>query len=175
MPQPMKIIFTTAVRRTALLLAVLFTPLLTRAAIGPDTADANTTFLFHFDEAAGGSVTTNYGTVGGKAFTVSIGTNVLSSIGTTNVTTMLGGAGFSPIFTNADIIPGTNSGYMIGFAGASSSFTTDTGSARSPNAIAESVLGIGASANSPWTIEAMIRPNNTNFNQEIVCMDSGAS
>ena len=26
---------------------------------GPYTADANTLFLFHFDEAAGGSVTTN--------------------------------------------------------------------------------------------------------------------
>ena len=40
-------------------------------AISPYTPDANTLCLFHLDEPAGGSVTTNMGRLGGNAYTVS--------------------------------------------------------------------------------------------------------
>jgi autotransporter-associated beta strand protein len=161
---------------SGLLLSLLLPQFASAVIVAPYTPDANTTFLFHFDEAAGGSVTTNLGTVGGNAYTVTIGTNTVNTTRSTNVTTLLGGAAFSSSFTNAISFPNTNTGLMIGFAGTNSGFATDTGSSgtRSTNAIAESVLGIGASAGAPWTIEAMIKTSNTNFNQEIVCMDSYA-
>src|SRR5580765_400120 len=38
--------------------------------VGPYTPDANTLFLLHFDEAAGGTVTTNVGSKGGKFYSV---------------------------------------------------------------------------------------------------------
>jgi autotransporter-associated beta strand protein len=171
-----KSILSTVIRRLALFTALVFTPWLAQAVVAPYTADGNTTFLFHFDEAAGGSVTANAGSVGGNAYSVAIGTG--TSISSTPVSTLLlGGSAYSSAFNNAISFPNTNSGFMIGFAGASSGFMSDygNGNARSTNVIAESVLGIGASANSPWTIEAMIKPTKTNYNQEIVCMDSYAS
>ena len=36
--------------------------------VGPYTPDTNTLYLFHFDEAAGGSVITNLGSKGGLAY-----------------------------------------------------------------------------------------------------------
>ena len=51
------------------LLAALLTPrLATALLVGPYTPDANTLVLLHLDEAAGGSVTANAGSLG-KTFT----------------------------------------------------------------------------------------------------------
>src|ERR1017187_456156 len=67
-----KSILSAAARRSALLLAAVFVPcLLAHANLrGPYTNDVNTLYLLHFDEAAGGSVTTNVGPKGGNFYTV---------------------------------------------------------------------------------------------------------
>ena len=65
--------------------------------VGPYTPDANTLFLLHFDEAAGGSVSTNLGTKGGNFYSVNEAT---ASATPPLVTTMLGGAAYVNGATN---------------------------------------------------------------------------
>ncbi len=58
------------------LIIVMFMPRMASALIvGPYTPDANTLFLFHFDETAGGSATTNAGSLGLNAYTVANATS----------------------------------------------------------------------------------------------------
>ena len=79
-------------RALTLLLAAVFTPILARAdLVGNYTADANTLFLLHFDEAAGGTFATNSGSKGGKFYSV---TEAAASATPATVTTMLGAAGY---------------------------------------------------------------------------------
>ena len=71
MNKSMKSFLSANLRACALLVAVAFTPILARAdLVGNYTADANTLFLLHFDEAAGGTFATNSGSKGGKFFSV---------------------------------------------------------------------------------------------------------
>src|ERR1035441_8638803 len=75
-----------------LLLATLLARFAPAALVGPYTPDANTLFLLHLNEAAGGSVTANVGLKGGNFYSVNYGSG-----GTAPpvVTTMLGGTGYS--------------------------------------------------------------------------------
>ena len=69
-----------------------------QAALQTYTSDANTLHLYTFDEAAGGSVTTNSGSIGGNAYTVQearTGSASGNASSASAVTTMLGATGFS--------------------------------------------------------------------------------
>ena len=57
--------------------------------VGPYTPDANTLFLFHFDEPAGGTTTTNAGSKGRNAY--SVDENPAATVPPT-ITAMLGAA-----------------------------------------------------------------------------------
>jgi autotransporter-associated beta strand protein len=159
------------------LIGLLLIPRFASATLaGPYTADANTLFLVHFDEAAGSSVATNVGTIGGNFITT---TNTSSFNGLSGnlpiVTTLLGKPSYSG-FNNA--VSATNTDGLadgvIGFdANHDGQFTSDSGSG-TVDAISLASLNMGAGAgNSPFTIEALIKPSTiTSGNQEIVCVDN---
>lgn len=142
--------------------------------VGPYTADANTLYLFHFNEASGSSVTPNAGSKGGNLITVTNDTTFSGIAGNLpQVTTLLGYvsyAGFGNAFcpTNTDGAPGA-----AAFDGnADGQYTNDGDGAPSVDQIGLTNLNFGVGAgNSPWTLEALIRPSNITLNQEIVCTD----
>ena len=144
---------------------------------GPYTPDANTLFLMHFDEAAGGSVTTNNGSVAGNFYTV---TNTTAGIGLASpppVTTMLGYSSYAG-FGNAMSATNTDFPYTNGLAGfdgnKNNAYDADvqpTPAHPSVDAIALSTLNIGNGGASPFTIEALVCPSAINRNQEILCTD----
>ena len=160
-----------SLNRKSLFLFTAFIPTLSQAIIiGPYTPDANTLHLYHFDEAAGGAVVAKSGTIGGNAYSVSEAT---ASATPPTVTTVLGAAAFSG-FGNAVSFP--TAGYLLGFdANASGAFQGDVSSSSlSLDRINMNTLNMGNGGQTPWTIEAMIAPAQTNANQEIVCTDSSA-
>src|SRR6267378_4612401 len=148
-----------------LVLALLSVVLSVQAAPSPYTWDANTLFLFHFDEPAGASAATNVGTLEGNACSV----NMTSASSTPPVvTTVLGAAGF-PGFGNAANL--NSSGYLLGYdADDSGAYNGET-----IEAFGMSQLNMGNGGPTPWTLEAMIFPSVTNVNQEIISTDSSAT
>jgi autotransporter-associated beta strand protein len=158
-----------------LLLTAVFPRFASADLVGPYTADANTLFLLHFDEAAGGTFTTNYGSKGGKFYSVNEAT---ASATPPTVTTMLGAAGYVNGPTNFNnCMTNPTTGYEFGYdANNSGAYQGDaSGSSLSADAIAMTNLNIGFGGQTPFTIEALIRPTTTAGNQEIVCTDSSAS
>ena len=143
--------------------------------IGPYTPDANTLFLLHFDEAAGGSVTTNLGTKGGNFYSVNEAT---ASATPPLVTTMLGAAGYVNGPTNFNLcMTNPTTGYGFGYDfNKSGAYDGDvSSSALSADRLAMTNLNIGNGGQSPFTIEAVIQPSTITANQEIVCTDSDAT
>ena len=178
-----KSILSAAARRSALLLAAVFVPcLLAHANLrGPYTNDVNTLYLLHFDEAAGGSVTTNVGPKGGNFYTVT-NTTATSGGGSAQnglaepppVTTLLGYASYTG-FGNA--VSGINTDGLadgvIGYDGNNNgAYDADVqGGPASPDAIAITNLNIGNGGVTPFTLEALICPTVINVNEEIICTD----
>ncbi len=156
---------------TALLLSPATAPAELR---GPYTNDVNTLYLFHFNEAVGGSVTANAGSKGGSCYTVTNETTGNGLAAPPPVTTMLGYASY-PGFGNA--VSGTNTdglaNGLVGFDGNNSgAYDADVqGGPASPDAIAHTNLNIGNGGVTPFTLEALIRPIVINANQEIICTD----
>src|SRR5215471_1391073 len=135
------------------------------AAPTPYTWDANTLFLFHFDEPAGSSVTTNAGSQEGNAYSVNMTT---ASSTPPVVTTVLGAAGFSGFGNAANL---NTVGYLVGYdADDSGAYNGETAEAFGMNQ-----LNMGNGGPTPWTLEAMIYPSVTNANQEIISTDSSAA
>lgn len=181
-------------RRSALLLTAVFLPcLLARANIvGPYTPDANTLYLFHFDEPAGSSVTANVGIKGGNCITVTNVTTTASSLATPPiVTTILGFTSYSTVnptnpvnFGNCVSPTNTTAPYndgLIGYDGNGNGvYNADINSGGvCADAIAITNLNFGntngiAGWNSPWTMEALVCPTNiatSGITQEIICTD----
>ncbi len=160
--------------RKLLLPAVVLSPVLLQANLsGPYSADTNTLFLLHFDEAAGGSVTANAGTVGGNFYSVNFSA---AGLNPPVVTSMLGAPGYVTngiSFTRCE--SNTAAGYLLGFDKNNDGvFQADQGgTGASPDAIPMSLLNIGNGSQTPFTLEALIQPTTTGGNQEIICTDSG--
>ncbi|MGA2243950.1 MAG: LamG-like jellyroll fold domain-containing protein [Verrucomicrobiota bacterium] len=159
-----------------LLLAALLPRFSPAALVGPYTPDANTLFLLHLNEAAGGSVTTNVGLKGGNFITVNFSSagNPLPA-----VTTMLGFPSFSitsPTAISFDNCESNNTaGYVLGFDfNGDGSFEGDTGSANPPDSdyLPMSDLNIGNGGQSPFTLEALICPSSISANEDIISTDS---
>jgi autotransporter-associated beta strand protein len=157
---------------------VLLTILLPRlglcALVGPYTPDANTIVLLHLDEASGGSVTTNVGSLGGNFISVNYSSD---SLPLTVETTMLGATSYSTnspttiTFDNCEY--NTTSGYLLGYDyNRDGVFEGDNGSGTSVDFIGMTNLNIGKGGQSPFTLEAIIKPTVLSGNQEIICTDS---
>ena len=157
-----------------LLLCLLTAALVSRLAladlVGPYTPDANTLFLLHFDEAAGGTVTANAGIKGGNFYSCNLSA---ASATPPTVTTMLGAAGYvngATDFHNCAVNPTT--GYLFGYDFNNSGAYQGEGTAPAADALAMTNLNIGNGGQSPFTIEALIQPATIAGNQEIICTDS---
>jgi len=147
--------------------------------VGPYTPDANSLFLFHFNEPAGGTATLNVGSKGGNAY--SVDENPASATAPT-VITMLGGQGYvtnAINFGNCMTNPAgaaTQEGFCFGYDFNNSGAYQGEGAAPAPDVLGMTNLNIGNGGQSPFTIEALIRPTTTAGNQEIIATDSsGAS
>lgn len=143
--------------------------------VGPYTPDANTLFLFHFDEAAGAIVTPNAGSKGGHAYAVD--QNPASATAPA-VNTMLGAAGYvngATNFGNCMTNPAsslTQEGFCFGYDFNNSGAFQGEGTAPAPDALGMTNLNIGNGGQSAFTLEALLRPTTTVGNQEIICTDS---
>ena len=133
------------------------------------TADASTLVLFHFSEA-NGTATTNLGSLGGVAYSVTNGAGV--SIPAT-VSGVLGAAAYTANFDTATIFAGGN---LVGYDyNRNGYYDADvSASSLSADALPMSLLNMGNGGQTPWTLEAMICPTATNVNQEIITTDSYA-
>lgn len=145
--------------------------------VGPYTPDASTLYLFHFDEAASGTLTTNVGSKSGRAYSVD---QAVATALPPTVTTMLGAAGYAtnlPLvisFGNAMTNPTT--GYLFGYDyNNSGAYDGDIGFSPNPpsaDALGMTNLNIGIGGQTPFTLEALIQPTSTAGSQEIICTDS---
>jgi len=140
--------------------------------VGPYTPDANTLFLLHFDEAAGGTVTTNNGSKAGNFYTCNLAT---ASATPPVVTTMLGAAGYVSGLTNFNnCLTNPTTGYLAGYDFNNNGAYQGEGTAPAADALTMTNLNLGNGGQTSFTIEALIRPTSLLANQEIVCTDSGA-
>jgi hypothetical protein len=173
--QVMKTIYASLV----LLLAILSPRYALANLLGPYTLDTNTLVLLHLDEAAGQSVTTNVGSLGGNFVSVNFSANTYPSA-LPVVTSMLGRASLTtntlptPItFNNCE--SNTTTGYMLGYDyNRDGAYEPDNGSGSSVDYLPMSLLNIGNGGQTPFTLEAVICPTSTSGNQEVICTDSDA-
>ena len=147
--------------------------------VGNYTADANTLVLLHFDEAAGGSVAANAGSLGGNFYTVANSTSGDGLATPPTVTTMLGWPGYVNGATNFNnCLSNGVAGYLAGYDyNNSGAYQGDVnGSTLSPDRLNMSVLNIGNGGNTPFTLEVLVKPTTITAanNQEIICTDSSA-
>jgi autotransporter-associated beta strand protein len=169
----------------AILLAVGFMSSLTFANVyGPYTPDANTVYLFHFNEPAGSYIATNAPgslAAGTNAVAFSTAGNTFPGLGVSAPTNynILGGPGASGFafgnFGNAayvtNVIGGTN-GLGVD-ANLNGGFSLDNLGTAVNDAQANHGSIVGA--NNSFTLEALIKVAATNSNQEIICTDNGAA
>ena len=127
--------------------------------VAPYTADADTIFLYSFDEAAGGGVAANEGTAGFNAVGFSnpyAGDNTDQPVNTA----LLGGTGFTGFGNAANI--GAGNGFGVDADGSDGFRATDGSAAVSttdrPDDLTQSqVLGGGS-----FTVEALVNINSLN-------------
>jgi autotransporter-associated beta strand protein len=150
----------------------LLTPPARADLVGPYTPDANTLFLLHFDEAAGGTVTANAGSKGGNFYTCNLSA---ASATPPVVTTMLGAAGYVNGLTNFNnCLTNPTTGYLAGYDFNNNGAYQGEGTPPAADALAMTNLNLGNGGQSAFTIEALIQPTTLLANQEIVCTDSGS-
>ena len=168
-------------QRWLVLLLVLLLPRLAGANLtGPYTSDTNTLFLVHIDSAAGTSVATNNGTLGGKFYSVNGAGQPASA---PLLTTVLGAPGYStnspsPVSYNLCMTnltaPSGGTASLLGYD-ANGNGSIDLSTAFS-DAIPMSSLGMGGTNN--WTVEFLLQPNSYSANAgtyHIMSTDDGGS
>jgi autotransporter-associated beta strand protein len=150
-----------------------FVPLAKADLTGPYTADANTVYLFHFNEPSGSSVATN------SAGSLAFGTNAVSfngqpyagdSINQPTITSAFGASGFTGFGTAADLSVSNAFGFGVDLNG-DGAYRIDDGAPVSVDRFATHHFMGAANA---FTIEALIKvPAITGSNKEIVATDHG--
>ena len=126
--------------------------------VGNYTPDTNTVVLLHFDQPAGGSVVTNYGTLGSNFITA----NMTSGNHTTStaVTTYTGIPSYSSGPTNfgnaLGVGPGSTTFGVCGF-----DYNNNGVYNLDSDAFPSKYLGIGNGGQTPFTLECIVCPTNT--------------
>ena len=164
------LIYHTRIQRLLIILMAAAFGNFAQAVPAPYVSDGNTLFLFHVDELNGGSVTANAGSLGGNAYSVN---EITATTTPATVTDVLGFTSYSG-FGNAS---SCGSGELVGFDyNDNGRYDGDGGSSSqlSVDSFPMSVLNMGNGSQTPWTLEALIKPSVTNANQEIICTDSSA-
>lgn len=153
------------------LLPLLFASLPLRASItGPYTADANTRYLFHFDEAAGPSSAANPGSTGLAALSVDGNPYAGDSTNQPPITTVLGAAGYSGFGNAANL---TGDACLGVDADGNGAFRPGDYVPAGPDQMPDHSSLFGSS--NAFTLEAMIKlPSITGGNREIICTDNNS-
>jgi len=169
-----------------LLLALLVPRFASALIVGPYTPDANTVYLFHFDEPAGSYIATNapgalaagtnalaYSTVGVNVFPgVGIGAptnfNAFGATGASGFT--FGNFGKAAVLAN--LLNAATNGFGVDM-NKNGSFSLDNLGTAVNDMIANHTSIVGA--NNSITLEALVNLSTTNANQEIVCTDNGGA
>ena len=138
--------------------------------VTPYTADADTLYLYSFDEAAGGGVAANTGTAGFNA--VGFSNPFAGSTSDQPVNTgLLGATGFTGFGNAATIGAGNGFGVDVdgsgGFRAVSGSTAVNT-TARPDDLLQSDVLGTTGS----FTVEALVNLSSLGAQQEIIATDS---
>ncbi|MCB1129940.1 MAG: hypothetical protein KDN05_02350 [Verrucomicrobiae bacterium] len=135
-----------------------------RAALVNYTADANTVYLFHLDEAAGASTAANSGTAGYNGLAVD--GNPLTAGAATADTTLLGATSYTGYGNAISVASGLDRGLGVDVTG-DGTFDVDDDTIS---------LGTLVGTNNSFTLEAMINlPSLTaSSHREIWCTDNSA-
>jgi autotransporter-associated beta strand protein len=144
---------------------------------GPYAPDANTLFLYHFDEPSGSSATANVGTKGGTSYTVQNDATGNGNPAPPVVTDLLGAPGYTTNTINFGNSARFHTlGYLMGYDfDASGTYDADVqGGPVSPDRFAMTNLNFGNGGQTPFTLEALIAPTNLLGAQQIICTDSYA-
>lgn len=145
-----------------------------QALVNPYTADANTVYLYHFNEAAGGGMAANSGSAGVSAYSYTAAAYPGDGIDAAPDTSVLGATGFTG-FGNAANLSTANLALGVD-QNASGGFSLDDGdpsaaTVQSFDALPDHSSILGAS--DAFTIEAMINVPDTGGLREIISTDSG--
>ena len=126
--------------------------------VGNYTADSNTVVLLHFDQPAGGSVVTNYGTLGSNFITANMTANNHST--STAVTTYVGVPSYVSGPTNfgnaLGVGPGTTTFGVCGF-----DYNNNGTYNLDGDVFPSKLLGIGNGGQTPFTLECLVYPTNS--------------
>ena len=156
----------------ALALAALTTSPLNAAIFGPYTADVNTTYLFHLDEAVGASVAANVGSAGYSAISYLGSPYAGDGIAQTTLTTVLGASGFAGFGNAANLSAANTHGLGVDISG-NGSFTLDDNAPIGTDRLLDHSTIFGAG--NVFTLEALINlPALTGANREIISTDGSA-
>ena len=143
------------------------------AAPTPYTADANTVFLFHFDEPAGGSVATNSAGLTSGTNLISFGGNPYAGDSTDQPTlsTLLGSTSYAGFGNCADLGAGGTNGFGLD-VDQDGGFTIDDGAPLSTDRLPTHMF---FGAGNAFTLEALVNVSAiTGINQEILSTDNGS-
>jgi hypothetical protein len=142
------------------------------AAVAPyPSADADTTYLYHFDEAAGGSSAANAGTTGDAALSVNGNPYAGDGVNQPLITTVLGATGFSGFGNAANI---TGSACLGVDADGNGAYQPGDFAPVGPDQLLDHSTIFGVS--NAFTLEAMINvPSITSGNREIICTDNNGA
>ncbi|MES2924165.1 MAG: LamG-like jellyroll fold domain-containing protein [Verrucomicrobiota bacterium] len=146
----------------------LFVPTL-HAEVAPyASADANTSYLYHFNEAAGGSSAANVGSTGDAAFSVDGNPYAGDGVNQPLITTVLGATGFSGFGNAANVTADACLGVDAdGNGGFQPGDFAPVGLDQMPNH--STIFG----TSNAFTLEAMINvPSITSGTREIICTDN---
>lgn len=162
-------------RRNPFLAAALTSGLMlpaTYAAVAPYTsADADTTYLYHFDEAVGASSAANAGSTGDAALSVNGNPYAGDGVNQPLITTVLGSAGFSGFGNAANVTGSACLGVDVDSNGA---YQPGDYAPVGPDQLLDHSTIFGVS--NAFTLEAMVNvPSITSGNREIICTDNNGA
>lgn len=142
------------------------------AAVAPyASADADTTYLYHFDEAAGGSSAANAGSTGDAALSVNGNPYAGDGVNQPLITTVLGAAGFSGFGNAANV---TGSACLGVDADGNGAYQPGDFAPVGPDQLLDHSTIFGVS--NAFTLEAMVNvPSITSGNREIICTDNNGA
>ena len=161
-------------RSHRLLLPLLPLALLGNAQAGirpPYTADADTVFLFHFEESAGSTVAANQGSRGGNAIAYSAAAYPGDNVAATTSAAILAGTASFTGFGQSATLGTANTG--LGFdASGDGAFMLDDGSPLGPDRVADHASFVGTG--NTFTLEALVRLDTAlGGNRQIISTDHG--
>lgn len=143
-----------------------------QAGVAPyPTADPDTSYLYHFNEAAGGSSAANLGSAGVAALSVDGNPYVGDGLDQPLITSVLGSTGYNNFGNAASLFSDACLGVD---ANGNGTFTPGDSAPVGPDEMADhsTIFGLG----NAFTLEAMVNVSSiTGSNREIICTDTNGA